>query len=102
MVLCRFLAISLANTAFSGAIIVFHMDENPKMSNSTAHAQAVWWDFGKKTTIAEGLPPYDDSTDATAATTPQSLGLEGAAVGRARAAADGSAGGGFGATWRWG
>lgn len=44
VVLCRFMAMSLANTAVSGAIMFFYIGENYKMRNSTAQvpAQVVW------------------------------------------------------------
>ena len=100
MVLCRFVAMSLANTAVSGAFFShgrkFLKEQLRRSSSSCATG------FWKKRAIKGVLPPYDESTDATAAETPQSLGLESAAVGRARPAADGGVGGRFGATWWWG
>jgi len=90
---------SLANTAVSGAIF-FHMGKNSKRA-TPPHQFKLCDGVLEKRTIASVLPPYDDYTDALAAATPQSLGLESAAVGRARPAADGGVGGGFGATWRW-
>jgi len=48
----------------------------------------------KNKIIAGGLPTYVDSADAVAAATPQNWGLQGATVGWAGAAVDGSASGG--------
>jgi len=98
-VLCPFPDMSLAKTAGSCAVDIVYICEYSQVCNSTAQARAVWWDLEKYNNF-EGLPPYVDFADATAAAAAQSRTLEGAAVGRAGAAADGDAGGGFGGTGR--
>jgi len=44
VVLCRFLDMSLAKTAVSGAIISVYIGEISTVRNSTAQARAVRWD----------------------------------------------------------
>jgi len=96
---------SLAETALSGAILIVHIGETSEVRNSTKQARAGRWDFETSIT-AEGLPPYVDSADATAAAMRQNWRMQGAAVRRARAAVDGGAGEEIGGRersgyWKW-